>query len=131
MSQRNLLLLGLALAITLAAFLFKTVQHRELEQKQKQTQIALAQIQKTVALEKIWRGKGLPKKLDRLKNEFPKEKIKAFRFKHKKAAIAFQNLSGRELNRLVSKLASLPLQFKTLVIERQKDRYSMECTCLW
>lgn len=132
MNRRNLLLLVLAVGAALAAFFFKTVQNKRTQQHRERTEIALSQIQETIALEKLWRNNSQKKALIAIKSSLPADKIKKFHIERTKASIGLSKLSGKELNHLLSRFFSLPLQFKSLNIERHKNEvYTLECLCTW
>ena len=132
MNRQSLLLLSLAIGAALTAFLFKTVQKNRMEDHREHAEIALSQIQETIVLKKLWRNNNQKKALITIKSTLPADKIKRFHLERAKASIELSGLSGKDLNRLLSRLSSLPLRFKSVKIERYRNEvYALECLCAW
>jgi hypothetical protein len=82
----------------------------------------------TKDLQRLWRAKGMKSKLEKALASFGSKQLKIER---KKATLSAKNLSYTELNKMLNKLASLPLQFRDLIINRSGNNFNLECTCVW
>ncbi|NPA51185.1 MAG: hypothetical protein GXO02_06115, partial [Epsilonproteobacteria bacterium] len=79
----------------------------------------------------LWQAKGIYSKLQALTSTFPNSGRRAVRLERRKLALSLENLSDKELNRILGKLASLPIRFKQLDILRSNDKFRLECLCNW
>jgi len=120
-----------ALAFMLAAGIYKSYETRRLDKLQQQSQTAVQELQDTLALKALWDDKELRKKAEKLRTLLKEDQLTSFQLKQRSLELQAQKLSGRELNRLMSKLGSLPLQIQSLEISRSNDYYTLECKCKW
>lgn len=124
------LLLG-ALLLLSGSWFFKIYEAQRLERIEQESAKTRQQLQETLALQKLWEAKGLEKKLETIRRLIPPPQRKRFLKRHRSLELQVEGMEGRRLNRLLSKLGSLPLRFQKLDITRHNDRYSMECRCKW
>jgi hypothetical protein len=120
-----------SLLLLLGAWGFKSYEAKRLERVRQESRETRLRIEETLALKKLWDTKGLEKKLEGVKSLIPAEGRKKFLKKKRSLEIRAEGLEGRKLNRLLGKLGALPLQFQSLAITRDKDRYTLECRCKW
>jgi hypothetical protein len=120
-----------SLLLLLGAWGFKSYESKRLERVRQESRETHLRIEETLALKKLWETKGLEKKLEGIKTLIPAEGRKKFLRKKRSLEIQAEGLDGRKLNRLLGKLGALPLQFQTLSVARNKDRYTLECRCKW
>jgi len=90
-----------------------------------------SEIQNVASLQKLWGAKGMISKINRVLQSVPNAKKSVVKVSRSKAILNFVNLSDKELNKLLSNIAKLPVQFKTLNIARSGETYKMECLCVW
>jgi hypothetical protein len=89
-----------------------------------------SEINQITNYKRSWDQKGINRKVDRLKS-LVSSNIKEWRVSRKKAFIKIEGVEIKSLNRFLVKLSSLPIQFITLDIDSDGDKYSMECRCKW
>ena len=124
-------LLVAAFTFLLISWGFKTYEKHHLRQTQTKVQQTQQQIRETLALEQLWDSKGLDQRIEELKKLIPLNQQKKFLQKKRTLEISLNNLEGRKLNRFLGKLGALPIQVLTLSVNREKERYSLECRCKW
>ena len=89
------------------------------------------ELQKIAALKTLWGAKGMQGKLKKLFNSVPKAKIERLDIKRNKVDAKIFSLSDREINRLLTKLAMLPLSFKKLKVVKSGNQFVLETQCVW
>lgn len=129
--NKNLLIVVAALLILIASIAFDISQRRAYYQNQAKVQKEIDEIKSVAAMQKLWKAKGIKSKINRILNSIPANKRKNVKISRSKAQLNLSNLSDRELNKVLSKLAMLPIEFKSLNIKRDNQNYSMECLCVW
>lgn len=129
--SKNLLIVVAALLILIASIAFDISQRRAYYQNQAKVQKEIDEIKSVAAMQKLWKAKGIKSKINRILNSIPANKRKNVKISRSKAQLNLSNLSDRELNKVLSKLAMLPIEFKSLNIKRDNQNYSMECLCVW
>ena len=129
--SKNLLIVVAALLILIASIAFDISQRRAYYQNQAKVQKEIDEIKSIAAMQKLWKAKGIKSKINRILNSIPANKRKNVKISRSKAELNLSNLSDRELNKVLSKLAMLPIEFKSLNIKRDNQNYSMECLCVW
>ncbi len=122
-------LLILAAVLMFASLAYRTFEAHRLETVRRQSEQTLKEVAATVALERLWHTKDWKKKLPRLRQMLPQNEIKRFELKGEKLSILLEGVEGKDLNRFLSRLESLPLQIQTLEVQGEKNRYRMECRC--
>ena len=129
--NKNLLIVLLAVVFLIASVAFDIMQKRAFAKTQTEVKEQVAEIKSVAALQDLWKAKGIKSKIGRILNMLPQAKKANIKIARSKAAMKLVNLSDKELNRFLSKLAMLPIEFKTLSIKRANQNYSMECVCVW
>ena len=119
------------LLFALGAWSFRNYEAHRAAQAEADAKRIIREIAETRALKNLWDGKGLGAKLLRLKTELPEKRVKAYEITKRKARIRIEGIEGRYLNRFLSRLGKLPVQFTDLSITRKAERYTMECRCKW
>jgi len=128
---QNELLVLVAFVLLLGGFVYQRGMMRKLEASLLHSQTAARQITETKTLQKVWSTKGLKKKVANLHNIVSPSKIKTFNQTKKKLTVRLENLTGKELNAITTRFASLPVQIRELVIGRSEDQYTLRCVCTW
>jgi hypothetical protein len=129
--QPREMILAAVVLLTILAFFYRYKEVRNYQSLQQETQTTLSQIREITDLKRIWSTKGLRTKLDRLKGVVPATSFKVFSIEQHKAHLRAEGLDGLHLNRLLSRIGSLPVAILSLKVQRQGDRYTMECRCKW
>jgi len=129
--SKNLLIVVISLIFLIASIAFDFMQKRVYVKTKTEVETQVAEIKSVAALQDLWKAKGIKSKIERILNRVPKNKKANVKISRAKATINLSNLTDKELNRVLSKLAMLPIEFKTLNIKRANQNYSMECVCVW
>ena len=129
--SKNLLIVVVSAIILLGSIAFDISQRRAYYNNQAKVQKDIDEIKNVAALQKLWKAKGIKSKLNRILNSIPSSKKQNVKISRSKVELNLKNLSDRELNKVLSKLAMLPIEFKSLNIKRDNQNYSMECLCVW
>ena len=88
------------------------------------------EIQYIKNLKRVWTPKQIKSKITKALNNIPNSNKKVI-IKRSHAQISLKNLNDRSLNIALGKLASLPLNFKELTINKNGDKFGLECKCDW
>jgi hypothetical protein len=120
-----------ALLLTLLGWGFKSYEAARLERVTTEVHRTQERLRQIGQLRRLWDAKGIQAKLRRIQGSIPGAKNRMFTLKRRSLELKAVDLEGRELNRLLGKLGALPLQVKRLAILRDKDRYELECKCIW
>ena len=129
--SKNSIFILVATLVLVASVLFSFMQKRAYEQSLSNINYERQELKKIVSLKSLWGAKGLKSKIEKVLNTVPSSKQLKLKIKRGKAEFKFNSLSDVELNRVLSKLAKLPVQFKNLLITRSGDQFIMECKCVW
>jgi len=127
---KNELIVAAAFSFLLLSLAYKQGQISTQNDASKITESALHELKEVIALKKVWGDKRITKKVDKLKTFFSPSKVKWHR-KSKKLTASFSKLSASELNTLVSKLMSMPVEIQRLDIKKLSTVYSLELKCKW
>jgi hypothetical protein len=120
-----------ALLLTLLGWGFKSYEAARLERVAAEVHRTQERLRQIGQLRRLWDAKGIQAKLRPIQGSIPGAKNRTFTLKRRSLELKAVDLEGRELNRLLGKLGALPLQVKHLAILRDKDRYKLECKCVW
>jgi hypothetical protein len=112
------------------AFLYKNGQLSSQTEGTANSQHAVSEFKEIVALKKIWADKKIPKKVEKLKELIPSSKVKWSK-KSRKVTAVYDELSSKELNKLISKILSLAVVIIQLDIEKTGSTYHVEFKCKW
>lgn len=121
----------LAVVFMIGAGAFNLYQSQRLKQVEREVRNTQTELRDTLALKALWDTKGLREKVEKLRGLVRSDQMETFRLKKHMLELRARKLSGRDLNRLMSKLGALPLQIQELEISRSNDLYTLECRCKW
>ena len=129
MSKKYIILIISTLILAVAIF-FRYNAKIEYEKSVNQIKADSKEIMQIGQLQNLWSAKGMHSKIKSAISFVTAKKVKVD-LKRSKAVLSFANLTDRELNRLLGKLASLPVRFNSLNIKRDNKTFSLECLCVW
>jgi hypothetical protein len=112
------------------AFFYKETRLSLQEEQLSSIKQEIKDVKKIVALKRVWADRHLSQKIDRLQSIVPASKVKWHK-RGKKLTAGYQDLTSKELNKVMTKLMNLPLQITSLNIVRKGENYMMECQCKW
>ena len=128
---RNEGIVLLALILFIGGFLYEKGMAHKLEASLRQSRTATEEITQAKTLRTVWSSKGLKSKVASLQKSVNPDKIKTFDLQKSKLNTHFLRLSGRELNTLTTRIASLPVRIQELAVTRAGSQYTLRCTCAW
>jgi len=117
---QNELVVLLAFLLMFGAFLYKNGQISSQEEGTANSKHAVGEFKEIVAL----------KKVEKLKELIPSSKVKWSK-KSRKVTAIYEELSSKELNKLISKILSLAVVIIQLDIEKTGSTYHVEFKCKW
>ena len=129
--SKNIILIAISTLFLLGAIIFDISKKSEFKNEIKNLKEESIEVKKVAELQNLWKGKGLKSKIEKIINTIPPSKRENYLVKRSKAEIKLNSLSDKELNRVLSKLAMLPIEFRKLQIVRSGDEFILECTCVW
>ena len=129
--SKNYIYIIVASLFLIASILFSFMQKKEYKNSLNSIKQERLEIQKIASLKELWSAKGMKSKLEKILNIIPKSKRETLLIKRSRAEFKLNSLTDAEINRVLSKLAKLPLQFKNLLITRSGDQFIMESKCVW
>ena len=129
--SKNVLIVTLSTLFLIASTIYSYTQKKSYQKAVQEATIQANEIEQVAQLQKLWSAKGIIGKLNRVLQNIPSNKKAGSRVGRKKANLHLSNLTDKELNRVLSSLAKLPVQFKTLNITRDGEKYLLECLCVW
>ncbi len=127
---QNELIAVLAFLLMLTGFVYKNAQLASQAQSAASAREAVSELKEVIALKKVWADKKTSQKIDKLKTLVPASKI-TWSKKGKKVTAVYKGLNAKELNKLVSKLLSLPVMITELDIKKTDATYHVEFKCKW
>ena len=129
-SYRNEIIAGAGIALFLVALLFAHYRKAHFYTAAQETKAEIAEIKEAAALQRVWRPKGVSKRVEKLKTIVDSSKVK-WRMGRTKLEATFSGLSGAEADKIVGKLLSLPVRIERLLFTKTGNTYRLECTCKW
>ncbi len=129
-AYKNEILLLLSIVLLLLAIAYKQHQVTAAHNGTKSAALELQDLKEIIELKKVWGGKKIAQKVDRLQKLVPPSKVKWSK-KGKKLTASFSNLTPQELNRLINKILNLPVEIQKLNMEKQGTSYKVELKCKW
>jgi hypothetical protein len=114
----------------LVAFLYKNGQISSQTENAVNSRYALSELKEIIALKKVWGDKKTSKRVEKLKELVPKSKV-VWTKKGKKVTAVYEELSSKELNKLISKILSLAVVITQLDIKKTGSSYRVELKCKW
>lgn len=127
---QNELVVLLAFLLMSGAFLYKNGQISSQAEGTANSKHAVNEFKEIVALKKVWADKKISKKVEKLKELIPASKVRWSK-KSRKVTAVYEELSSRELNKLISKILSLAVVIIQLDIEKTDSTYHVEFKCKW
>ncbi|SFV57222.1 hypothetical protein MNB_SV-6-702 [hydrothermal vent metagenome] len=128
---QNELIVFIAILFMVSAYLYKGVNASKIESKEAELAKATIEASEIISLQKQWNDPKLSKRILKLKESIPPQKIKSFVVKRKKLTASFQNLTSKEMNSIVIRLENIAVQIIKLKIKREEREYKMEIKCKW
>ena len=121
----------LALLLFVGGFLYQRGMERKLDVSLERSKTAATEITQVKTLQKVWAPKGLKRKAASLRGSVISSKVKTFSLEKNKLNAHFIQLSGKELNALATKIASLPVRIQRFAVTRLGTQYALRCSCTW
>jgi len=126
----NEIIVVVSLLAMLSALLYKNIQISSSSQEMSSLKQTVREFKELVVLQKTWADKTASKKVEKLEKIVPVSKVKWSK-KGKKLTASYKNLNSNELNKLITKILSLPVQIQVLKIKRNSSSYAVEFKCKW
>lgn len=130
-SSKNFIALGVGALFLAGSIAYSITMKNNYIKSVQEVKAQVSEIESVASLQKLWSAKGEIKKINSILKAIPNAKKVGIDIKRSKASLNFVNLTDKELNRILTKLAMQPIQFKKLKISRSGEKYSMECLCVW
>jgi len=111
--SRNSIIILLATLFLIGSAFYSYTEQKSYIKTVKVVNKEKSEIQNVASLQKLWGAKGMISKINRVIQTIPNNKKNGVKVSRSKAILSFVNLTDKELNKLLSNLAKLPVQFKT------------------
>ena len=121
----------LALLLLIGGFLYQRGMERKLDVSLERSKTAAEEITKAKTLQKVWASKGLKQKVTALQGSVVPSKVKTLNLEKNKLNAHFFELTGKELNALSTRIASLPVHIQEFAVTRMGTQYALRCSCTW
>ncbi len=131
LKYRNELIVLAAFLFLLGGFLYQKSMSAMLENSLSTSDTASKQIKEIKILQNVWGSKGLKQKVAQLQSILTSIKVKKFDQQKNKLDAEFIELTGQELNKISTAVASIPIHIDEIAISRSGDKYGMRCRCTW
>lgn len=128
--NKNIVLLAISSIFLIASIAFSYMQKKSFNASLERVKQESIEVKEVASLQQLWKAKGIKSKINKILNPLPSSK-KSVIFERSKVNIKLKNLSDRELNKVLTKLSMLPVQFKKLQILRSGELFTLECLCVW
>ncbi|GEM_PF-2106357 len=128
---RNEVMVGVALLALIFAYLFKNVSRSHFDETRALVKRSVEEIEEAKRLKSLWHVGNMRKRVEALGSAVAPSKLSAFKIQRRKVTMFVKDLKASELNRLVNKIASMPLRIEKLSIERKNNGFTLECLCKW
>ena len=129
--SKNAIAIGLSALFLIASIAYSLTMKNSYTRSVQEAKVQGLEIESVASLQKLWGAKGEIKKINTILQSVSNDKKVGIDVKRSKASFNFVNLTDRELNKILTKLAMQPVQFKKLKINRSGENYSLECLCVW
>ena len=129
--SKNFIALGVGVLFLAGSIAYSITMKNNYIKSVQEVKAQVSEIESVASLQKLWSAKGEIKKINSILKAIPNAKKVGIDIKRSKASLNFVNLTDKELNRILTKLAMQPIQFKKFKISRSGEKYSMECLCVW
>jgi len=128
--NKNTIIIALSTLFLIGAVAFSYIQKQNFFKELEDIKVQKQEIEQTIALQKLWKAKKVKSKIESALS-FLKNDQKYLKIDKNKAVVNLANLNEKELNRVLSKLASMPIQLKNLDIKKVGNNFTLECKCVW
>ncbi|MCB4747467.1 MAG: hypothetical protein LGB54_02565 [Sulfurovum sp.] len=127
---QNELIVSVAFVFALSMFIYKLSHHAIKAEASQKVAKEFISLQETVSLKKIWVDKRIDNRLKRIQGMLPRNKV-LWSQKGKRLIATFNTLTGKEVNRVMTKLLNIAVQLESLNITKNGEYYKMEIRCKW
>jgi hypothetical protein len=119
-------------AVVLMLFAFAYKQSQLASQKALMSDVTKTseELKEVMALQKIWADKKTAQYVNKLQALAQPSKLK-WSSKSKNVTALYKGLTPRELDKVVSKILTLPVEIKKLSVENKDVLYDVEFQCKW
>lgn len=121
----------LTLLLFIGGFLYQRGMERKLDVSLERSKTTAVEITKAKTLQKVWSSKGLKQKVASFQGSVIPSKVKTFDLEKNKLNAHFFQLTGKELNTLATRIASLPVRIQEFAVTRLGAQYALRCSCTW
>lgn len=128
---KNEIILLSGIVMLVAGVIYQWQMSASLDRSIREISDTKREISETITLQKVWSTKGIKQKLSQLHATMPPSKIKTYAQKKSKLTIELHDLASNELNKISTKIASIPLRIKEFSVLRDGDQYTLKCRCTW
>lgn len=128
--NKNIIIIAISAIFLVASIAFSYMQKKSFNASLDRVKQESLEVKEVASLQQLWKAKGIKSKIQRVLNQIPASK-KSLNFKRGKVDMKLKSLSDRELNKVLTKLSMLPIQFKKLQILRNGEVFTLECLCVW
>ena len=125
------IILASSFLLMIITFIYKSTSYSTMQTSTIETRLDNQEITRVIALKKLWGDKKLTKKVDNIKSGISQAKIKEFKKKNKKLRASFQDLSIKELNKVIKTVTNLAISVIKLDIKQSGEKYKIELRCKW
>ncbi len=119
-------------AVVLMLFAFAYKQSQLASQKALMSDVTKTseELKEVIAMQKIWADKKTAQHVNKLQTLAQPSKLK-WSSKSKNVTALYKGLTPRELDKVVSKILTLPVEIKKLSVENKDVLYDVEFQCKW
>jgi len=128
--SKNILAIAIATLFLIGSIAYNYSARKSYEDNLNRINAQIDDIKYIKNLKRVWSAKAITKKINKALSSVP-AKSKKVLIKRKKATISLKSLNERTLNTALSKLASLPINFRELKVAKSGRMYELECKCDW
>ena len=127
---RNELIVVVTLLLFLFSIAYKNTKVSNSIENKSSTKSEVREFKEIISYKKRWANKDIGKKVDKLKQMVPNDKVKWTK-KGKKLTASFKGLTSKELNKVITTILSLAVQIELLEIKNKESNYDVEFKCKW
>jgi hypothetical protein len=129
---RNEIIIFVAFLFMLFSIFYKFSASSFVAEKKNTIEKSIVNIGKISSLKQMWGSKKMAKEAKRLKTIVSAPKVKLYKNISQKIKVKYIQLNTRELNLITKKIINTPFQIsKFIVIQNEKESYSLELICRW
>ena len=129
--SKNVIVVIVSILFLIGSIIYSFSQKSTLGKTVKRVEQESLEVKDIASLQNLWKGKGLKSKIEKIVNSVSKAKRERFNVKRSKVEIKLKGLNDKELNRVLTKLAMLPVEFRKLQLLRKGSEFELECLCVW